>query len=453
MTSHADVQIRIPVNIADDLKEAVRPVGHRESIVFALASHAQTRAGTIVLVRKIIPLPANEYVPTSAHGAKWRGAAMLPILNEALSANMGIFLFHVHQPRGLVGLSSDDRHSAEELLPIFENLVPSRPHGSIVFSADHVAGLMVRPNGNELHDKVSLRWLGKVIVDTSGDAPSESEDRHPETYHRQMLLIGSKGQTRLKDATIGVVGLGGGGSHVVQQLAHAGVGKIIGVDHDRATESNRHRLIGIQRLDVLFRRHKTKIMARMVRRIGTNTVFQGVPYALPDQRAIDALKEADIVIGCLDTLYARADLHNLAWRYLIPYVDIGLLIVPATKGEGDARIGGNVATLIPGAPCAWCAGFLSQDKLDKETGGRPRSYLVGAQAQAQVVSFNGLLASQAVSEVLQLVTGFAAPDAEDTIKKYDGVEGTLSKWIVKRNPGCAECQNTLAAGDIVWQSS
>jgi hypothetical protein len=452
MKSYTEVQIRIPANIGDDLKEAVKPVGHRESIVFALTSDAQTSRGAIVLLRKIISIPNDEYVPTSSHGAKWRGATMLPILNEALSANLGIFLFHVHQPSGTVGLSSDDRRSAQELLPVFQNLVPSRLHGSIVFSADHVAGLVVRPNADGFHEKVSLRWLGKVMVDTS-DAPSESEEVHPETYHRQVLLIGSKGQARLRGATVGVVGLCGGGSHVVQQLVHAGVGKIIGVDHDWATESNRHRLIGIQRLDVLFRKFKTKIMARMVRRIGTKTIFQSVPYALPDQRAIDALKEADIVIGCLDSLHARADLQNLAWRYLIPYVDVGLLIVPSEEGNCDARIGGNVATFVPGASCAWCVGFLSQGKLDKEAGGRPRSYLQGTQAQAQVVSFNGLLASQAVSDVLQLLTGFAPPDAEDTIKKYDGIEGTLTKWVVKGNPRCTECRDTLGAGDLVWQSS
>jgi hypothetical protein len=191
----------------------------------------------------------------------------------------------------------------------------------------------------------------------------------------------------------------------------------------------------------------------MVRRIGTKAVFQGVPYALPDQRAIDALKGADIIVGCVDNLHARADLQNLAWRYLIPYVDIGLLIVPPDLGKGDARIGGNVAPFIPGAACAWCVGLLSQGKLDQETGGRPRSYLEGMQAQAQVVNFNGLLASQAVSEVLQLLTGFAPPDVEDSIKKFDGIDGTLTKWVVKRNPNCSECQNTLGAGDLVWQSS
>lgn len=70
--------------------------------------------------------------------------------------------------------------------------------------------------------------------------------------------------------------------------------------------------------------------------------------------------------------------------------------------------------------------------------------------EAQVVSFNGVLASQAASDALQLVTGFAPPDTDDFIRKFDGVEGTLTKWIVKRRPNCTACSDTLAAGDVIW---
>lgn len=452
MKPRAKIQIRVPARIDGDLKEAVKPTGHRESIAFALVSHARTRHGLLVLVRKVVSLPPEAYVATADHGAKWKGEAMLPILNEALATNSGIVLFHVHQPRGAVGLSSDDRQSARQLLPVFQNLLPNRPHGSVVFSADHVAGMLLLPDNDEITEDLSLRWVGKVMVDIPGVLTSGDQAPHPDTYHRQMLLIGSRGQSLVRDATVVVVGLGGGGSHEVQQLAHMGFGRIIGVDHDRASESNRHRLIGIERIDVLLRRLKTKIMARMVRRINRSIRFEGVPFVIPDQRAIEALKEADVIIGCVDTVHARADLQSLAWRYLIPYIDVGLLIVPGVPGERDLAIGGNISTFIPGGPCGWCTGLISQEKLDGETGGRPRSYLKDMDAHAQVVSFNGLLASQAATDALQLVTGFAPPDKDDYIRKFDGVEGTLAKWIVKRKPSCTTCAEALAAGDVIWHA-
>jgi molybdopterin-synthase adenylyltransferase len=453
MSTRPSIQIRIPTHLAAGLKEAVKPVARRESVAFALVSHTNTDRGTVVLVRKIMSLPADAYLATSAHGAKWRGGSMLPILNEAISANLGIVLFHVHQPDGVVELSDDDRRSASELLPVFQNLIPGRPHGSAVFSRDDIAGLMLLPNADEIREQVSMRWVGKVLRDVPNRVAGGQQDFDQEVYDRQMLLIGGKGQVLLKATTIGVVGLGGGGSHAVQQLAHLGAGKIIGVDGDRAAKSNRHRLIGMQWLDAVVRRFKTKIMARMVKRINRSVQFEGIPYPIPDRRAIDVLKQADIIIGCVDTLHARADLQSFAWRYLIPYIDVGLLIVPASETHPEVSVGGNIATFVPGGYCGWCIGLISKQKLDAETGGRPRSYLQGGAAQAQVVSLNGLLASQAVSEALQLITGFAPSDREDSFKKFDGVEGTLTKWIVKRNAKCPECQNVLGAGDIIWQKS
>lgn len=77
----------------------------------------------------------------------------------------------------------------------------------------------------------------------------------------------------------------------------------------------------------------------------------------------------------------------------------------------------------------------------------------GSEKQAQVVSMNGLLASQAVTEVLQFLTGFAPAEEDMTIKKFDGVEGTLTKWRVKKNATCQACGMMLGAGDIVWRSA
>src|SRR5262249_45748839 len=147
----------------------------------------------------------------------------------------------------------------------------------------------------------------------------------------------------------------------------------------------------------------TDVMAALVTRVGLGTQFVSVPAAVPSPEAVAAIREADIIVGCLDNYHARADLQQLAWRLLIPYIDIGLRIDPDRREAlPDAWIGGNVSTLLPGSHCLWCAGYLTQAKLDLETGGRDRSYLHSGPGAAQVVSFNGVLASQAVSEVLQL---------------------------------------------------
>lgn len=442
-------EIRIPSSLGIFLRKAVLSRKRREPVVFALVSHTYLYHKVVLLVRKIIQLPNEAYFPTSQHGTKWHGSSMLSILNKALEENLGIVLFHSHPHSGLVGLSTDDRQSAMELLPVFQNLIPLRPHASVVFGHYYSAGLVLMPDDDNLKKNVKIRWLGKTNVDFLEEEFNPSHQVVDDIFHRQTLLIGRKGESKLKQAKVAVVGLCGGGSHVVQQLAHMGVGEIIGIDSERVDRTNRSRLVGMFWWDALLRKKKTDVMSRMVWLINPRVKFVKVPYPIPNQRAIDAFKEADVVVGCLDNLQARADVQELAWRYLIPYVDIGLRIKTG-RNEKEVLIGGNVTSLIPGEFCLWCIGFLSNEKLANETGGRPRSYFQGTDKQAQVVSFNGVLASQAVNEVLQLLTGFLPPDLYMSIKKFNGLEGTLEKWTVNKKVDCLRCQSALAAGDVTW---
>ena len=51
-------------------------------------------------------------------------------------------------------------------------------------------------------------------------------------FHRQVLMFGEVGQARLQAQHIGIVGLGGIGVHVAQQLSHLGVSTFLLVDPD-----------------------------------------------------------------------------------------------------------------------------------------------------------------------------------------------------------------------------
>jgi len=349
MTTRQAVEVRVPANLAQPLKVGVAYTKWRESVVFGLASEACLPDRRLLLVKKLVPLPDSAYVRDRTHGATWRGSEMIPVINEALSHSLGIIIFHMHAGRGPVELSGDDRESAERLIPVFQSVIPARSHASIVFGDEHAAGIVLVPDAREYLDKVRLRWVGQVIKDFrdrgARQPVSASEGR---IYQNQRLLIGGKGQEVLRCTRVAVVGLSGGGSHIVQQLAHMGIGEIVGIDEDRVEQSNRSRMIGSSALDAFFRRRKISVMCRLVRRINRHVRFVGVPHNVPKQEAIDSLKTSDIVVGCVDNYHAKADLQELTWRYLIPYVDIGLLIRPVEGGE-RVTIGGNVGTFIPGS--------------------------------------------------------------------------------------------------------
>jgi ThiF family len=455
------LELRIPFGLGESLREHVFQGGTHEQVAFGLVSHMTQGPRAILCLQKLIPLQETDYIPSVSHGAVWRGSAMFPIMGTAMDGGLGIVVIHAHDHKGPPRLSSDDFRSAEALLPMFRNRVPGRPHGTVVISRTHASGLIWMPGTRKPRALTNTRWFGASIMDTADrEIPSRGVS---EEFGRQSLVVGGEGQSKLQMAKVAVVGAGGGGSHVIQQLAYLGVGEIVVIDPDVYHESNRHRLVSAVLSDLA--KPKVNIFERLVRKIGLGGRVRGIRAAIPDAVAVQAIRECDVIVGCVDTLFSRSDLQEVASRYLIPYVDIGATVRGmhvADSGEPRVVVAGNVFTYIPGSFCLWCCGFLSPQKIEAEQNGPTRGYFEKNRQEAQVVSFNGVLASQAVSEVLQLLTGYRGSGIREAdlkvpgesvsrgYKKFDGVNGTLQEWGGVRRPGCDHCEQALAAGDVIF---
>ena len=77
-------------------------------------------------------------------------------------------------------------------------------------------------------------------------------------FARTGLLIGEEKLAKIREASVLVLGVGGVGSHCIEALARAGVGRLILVDNDRVSETN------INRQSIAFHstvgRYKTEVM-------------------------------------------------------------------------------------------------------------------------------------------------------------------------------------------------
>jgi tRNA A37 threonylcarbamoyladenosine dehydratase len=62
--------------------------------------------------------------------------------------------------------------------------------------------------------------------------------------HNRQSFLGPNSEAVLRTTTVAVIGLCGGGSHVAQQLAHIGVGKLVFIDPDHADTTNINRMVG-----------------------------------------------------------------------------------------------------------------------------------------------------------------------------------------------------------------
>ncbi len=242
-----------------------------------------------------------------------------------------------------------------------------------------------------------------------------------ERYSRQSFL-GPGAEEAIARVTIGVSGLGGGGSHVVQQLAHIGFQNYVLYDGDTVEESNLNRLIGATAADALAETPKLHLAKMMIYALQPRAKIRG--FACNWQECPEPMRECQIVIGGVDSYKGREELEIACRRYLMHYIDIGMDV----HGTEGPVIGGQVIQSSPGGLCMRCMGFLTEEKLAQEAG---RYGDVGP--RPQVVWPNGVLASTAVGLAVDLVTNWTQKQRSHAYLVYDGNEGTVKDSVTLRN--------------------
>ena len=173
-------------------------------------------------------------------------------------------------------------------------------------------------------------------------------------------FLGPESEAILASTEVGIVGLGGG-SHIVQQLAHLGVGRFVPVDDDIIEEKNLNRLVGGTQEDVKAQRAKTEMAERVIK--GVNRVALVTPCRMKWQNAVTTLRRCDVIFGCVDSYRERDELEQFARRFLIPYIDIGMDVHGT---EGEFSISGQTVLSSPGGICLWCLGILTQERIARE---------------------------------------------------------------------------------------
>ena len=240
------------------------------------------------------------------------------------------------------------------------------------------------------------------------------------------------------NSTVGVVGCGGTGSHVALQLAHLGVGRLVLVDHDVVEQSNLSRLVGVGA--AWLGKPKVEAIAALVRQVSSEIAVSEVVSSVLDVET-SVLAQCDIIVVATDGHGSRAWLTEFAEQYLISLVDLGVEIQTGER----MHAGGGVRVVSPGSGCLQCAGTLSSalvreeylSSADRELE-RRRGYLRGDGAPTpSVVALNGVVASLAVLEVCELLTGLLGTPARRLL--YRAERRALTTTSIERQEWCYVC--------------
>jgi hypothetical protein len=256
-------------------------------------------------------------------------------------------------------------------------------------------------------------------------------------FHRQELLFGKEGQARIEECRIAVVGLGGLGSHVAQQLAYLGTSSFVFVDGDRTSRSNLNRLIGATPSDVEVGTPKVVVAERTVRQVSADVDARNVQETFISDEGFAQLQRADFVFGCVDNDASRLILNELCQAYEKPYLDIATDINATDKSFGGRLL------FADGRVCLSCKDLLDQAAIrsalssDQQREDEERIYGVRREALDEVgpavVSLNGILASLAVTEFMVSITGIRVAA---TYLEYKGPMAIVTR---DRNPAELSC--------------
>lgn len=259
-------------------------------------------------------------------------------------------------------------------------------------------------------------------------------------YARNVGMLGATGQRRIEESAVAVVGLGGLGSHVAQQLAYLGTREFVLVDPDVIEESNLNRLIGAVPGDE--GKPKVDVVERMIASINPEASVTTRRATVEDKDFRDLVVEVDCIFGCLDNDAGRLPLTKLSSRQRIAYFDLA-----SDSGEqGSLWYGGRVFVSLGGNHCLSCAGELDQRALalstmepeqreaDRRIYGVPSDELDGT--GPMVVSINGVVASLAVTEFMAWVAGLRAPKPHLV---YRGDLGMVTTRTDERRDSCYYC--------------
>jgi len=254
---------------------------------------------------------------------------------------------------------------------------------------------------------------------------SEQLDR----YSRHFLLsqIGEKGQTKLLDAKVILVGAGGLGSPTGLYLAAMGVGTIGIIDMDVVDMSNLQRQI-IHNNDRVGT-SKVESARATLTALNPDVKIISHEYRVDRTNAIEIFKDYDIIVNGADNFPTRYLVNDAAVFLGKPIVDASIF-----KFEGQA----TVYDSANGGPCYRC--------LYPEP--PPPGMVPSCQDAGVLGALCGTMGSIQATEVAKLIVGFGEP-LVGKLLMYDSLKSQFRILKARRDPECPVCGDNPTITELI----
>lgn len=270
-----------------------------------------------------------------------------------------------------------------------------------------------------------VRWRSEGLPIEVDSALSEEQRQR---YARHLVLpeVGEKGQRKLLESKVLVIGAGGLGSPVALYLAAAGVGNLRIVDFDVVDESNLQRQIlhGIDRVG----RAKVESARQTIAAINPDVVVEAHRARLEASNVLQLIDGCDVIVDGADNFPTRYLVNDASLRTRTPVVHGSIF-----------RFDGQVAVFSPyQGPCYRC--LFPQPPPPELSPNCAEAGVMGA--------LPGIIGSLQAMETIKLLLSLGQP-LIGRLLVYDALDQDFMTVKVNRDPNCPACSDESAPPILV----
>jgi molybdopterin/thiamine biosynthesis adenylyltransferase/proteasome lid subunit RPN8/RPN11 len=447
------ITLVLPPSVAGPIDDCMREPLETAGVV--LATHVDSPDGEIRLLgRRFAPVRATAYLERERDHMSIAPEGYVVALSEAEALGAVPIWFHTHP--GVRGTPLPSRHDLEvdsAISDLFRLRADSAFYGTLIVSPResgfafsgtlHLEGGAARRIDRLW--KVGEDWLLVRAFDAPGPGLSS-------VFDRNVRAFGPAIQGALGDLRVAIVGCGGTGSAVAEQLVRLGVRELILIDADILSDSNVTRVYGSTPEDV--GRPKVEVLRDHLTAIAPDLACETVVSMVTLEPTARRLAGRDLVFGCTDDNAGRLVLSRLASYLLTPVIDVGVLLSSDTAGLLTG-IDGRVTVLSPGAACLVCrdrvdlrraASELMMPEERRRLADEGYAPALGG-VEPAVIAFTTAVAAAAVNEMLERLIGYGpSPRPSEVLLRLH--EREISTNVVAPRPRhyCDEAGGKLGAG-------
>ena len=413
------------------------------------AGIVETALGLRLLVNQVTPAVDGVDYVGGEHGYR----ALKPTfihrqIVRCRDQRLAYLAVHNHDCDYEVGFSRIDIESHERGYPALRDIGRGVPVGALDYGRSAVEADVWLADGRR-RTLGEYRILGGAIQRLYA-RPQTQASAMPE-HDRQVRMFGAAGQRLLATAKVAVVGLGGVGSLIAEQLARLGVQQFILVDGDRIESTNLARVVGATGADVAAERLKTAIAARHIREVRPDAVITEIADDVAKSSVAVTLRDCDVIFLAADSMRARLVVNAIAHQYFVPVVQLGAKVRTGPRGEMvDAM--SAIRHVEPGRGCLWCNGWIDATRLAEEAKSdqerKDQAYGV-EEPNPSVITLNAVAAAHGVNDFLFDFLNLRPRDPDQAYEHFHFLTRRLDRVAPRREPECRECVRRFGMGDAL----